>query len=299
MTYLGPRPHLGSRISALADGQLSAAEADDALAHVAACPRCTDELGAARAARDLLVATAWTTPPPDPALTSRLLAMRAAPPVRPGDPFAGQLVRLPGTPGGTWGASGGALGAPGASRAPVWAAGSLAGLALVVTVLFLLGARPDVVPVEHSGVPMALGHAQPAAEVVDPAALRADGWTVPDPMPAGWTVTAAEVSDGVLEIDLTGPGGAVVVVTEQRGALNRDLLAALPTADMGGRTVAVLSYQPRAVVWQAGDTVVGMVVADVSVDSETLVAAFPAGDYDDGVPARLARGWGSLASMLP
>ncbi|MCL2090738.1 MAG: zf-HC2 domain-containing protein [Micrococcales bacterium] len=297
MTYLGSlprlgaRPHLGSRLSALADGQLSAAETDDALVHVAACPRCADELRAARAAHDLLVATAWTTPPPDPALTSRLLAMRAAPPVRPGDPFAGQTqaVRLSTGP---WG------GLPGG--APVWAAGSLAGLALVVTVLFLLGARPDVVPVDHSGVPLVLlGDAQPVAALVDLDGLRADGWTVPDPLPSGWTVTAAGVSAGVLEIDLTGPGGAVVVVTQQRGVLGRDLLAALPTTDVVGRTVAVVSYQPWTVVWQAGDTVVGLVVTDGGIDTaETLVAAFPAGDYDDRVPARLARGWTSLASWL-
>ncbi|MDR3068856.1 MAG: zf-HC2 domain-containing protein [Cellulomonas sp.] len=297
MTHLGPRPHLGSRLSALADGQLSAAEADDALAHVAACPRCTDELGAARAAHDLLAATAWTTPPPDPALTSRLLAMRAAPPVRPGDPFAGQTqtVRLPGPAGGVWGLPGGALGVPDGSRAPIWVAGSLASLALVVAVLFLLGARPDVAPVDHSGVPMALGDAQPVAALVDLDGLRADGWTVPDRLPTGWTVTAAQVSKGVLEIDLVGPGGAVVVVTEQRGVLNRDRLAALPTAEIGGRTVSVVSYQPWAVVWQAGDTVVGMVGANAG----GLVAAFPAADYDDGVPARIARGWMSLASLLP
>lgn len=295
--------HLGSRLSALADGQLSAAEADDALAHVAVCPRCADELRAARAARDLLVATAWTTPPPDPALTSRLLAMRAAPPVRPGDPFAGpcqtQAVRL-----GARGGISGALGAPAAlgGRGPVWAAGSLASLALVVTVLFLLGARPDVVPVDHSGMPMAmLGDtvAQPVGGSADLDALRSDGWVVPDALPSGWAVTATGVHAGVLEIDLAGPGGAVVLVTEQHGVLNRDLVALLPVTDVGGRVVGVVSYQPWTVVWQAGDTVVGVVVVDVGTDAEVLVAAFPAGAYDDGVPARLARGWTSLAALLP
>ncbi|WP_211254588.1 zf-HC2 domain-containing protein, partial [Cellulomonas cellasea] len=32
--------HLGSRISALADGQLAPAAAERALAHVATCPQC-------------------------------------------------------------------------------------------------------------------------------------------------------------------------------------------------------------------------------------------------------------------
>ncbi|WP_162177339.1 zf-HC2 domain-containing protein, partial [Actinotalea ferrariae] len=41
--------HLGSRLSALVDGQLPPAAAERALEHVATCPACADELRAARA----------------------------------------------------------------------------------------------------------------------------------------------------------------------------------------------------------------------------------------------------------
>ncbi|MCL2849550.1 MAG: zf-HC2 domain-containing protein [Micrococcales bacterium] len=286
--------HLGSRISALADGQLSAAQAGDAMAHVAACPRCACELRAARAARDLLVATAWTTPPLDPALTSRLLAMRAAPPVTPGDPFAGPRqpqARLDGAL---------RTAGPGTRYAPVWAAGSLASLALVVTVLFLLGAQPDVVPVDQAGQRVLLGDT--VAQVGGPTeltTLRARGWVVPDALPAGWVVTATAVRSGVLQIDLVAPDGGVVVVTEQRGVLSRALVTAVPETDVAGRTVAVVSYQPWTVVWQAGDTVITLVVMHVGTDATPLVAAFPAATaYDAGVPARLARGWTNLAGMF-
>ena len=46
--------HLGSRISALVDGQLSVADTEKALAHVAVCPECSAELAASRAARRAL-----------------------------------------------------------------------------------------------------------------------------------------------------------------------------------------------------------------------------------------------------
>ena len=56
--------HLGSRLSALVDGQLSPAESERALEHVAGCPRCTEELAAARAARRALSAAAHVEPAP-------------------------------------------------------------------------------------------------------------------------------------------------------------------------------------------------------------------------------------------
>ncbi|MCL2423322.1 MAG: zf-HC2 domain-containing protein [Micrococcales bacterium] len=287
--------HLGSRISALADGQLSPAQADDALAHVAACTRCADDLRQARAARDLLVSTAWTTPPPDPALTSRLLAMRAVAPVPPGDPFAGPRSSPAFRPHGSVAAG------AGSSRAPVWVAGSLASFALVIMVLFLLGAGAEIVPADYSARgPVTLLRDRPVqpSGAVELAQLRADGWVVPDALPPGWVVMASGVDQGALEIDFAGPDGAVVTVIQRRGVLNRELGAALPTLDVGGRTVAVVSYQPWIVVWQAGDTVLGVVVVDVSLDAEALVAAFPAGAYDDGVSARVVRGWSALAARL-
>ncbi|WP_230684816.1 zf-HC2 domain-containing protein [Cellulomonas sp. JZ18] len=55
--------HLGSWVSALADGQLDAAATERALAHVAVCPLCARELAAARAARRALAAADEVRPP--------------------------------------------------------------------------------------------------------------------------------------------------------------------------------------------------------------------------------------------
>ncbi len=77
--------HLGSRLSALVDGQLSPAEAERALEHVACCPRCAAELAAARAARRALSAAGPVEPAPD--LAARLLALSAEIPPTDGDPL--------------------------------------------------------------------------------------------------------------------------------------------------------------------------------------------------------------------
>ncbi|WP_205687455.1 zf-HC2 domain-containing protein, partial [Cellulomonas endophytica] len=73
--------HLGSRIDALADGQLAPAAAERALAHVAACPACAEELAAARDAHRRLAAAADVAPAPD--LTARLLRLACEPPQPP------------------------------------------------------------------------------------------------------------------------------------------------------------------------------------------------------------------------
>ncbi|KGM08418.1 hypothetical protein N869_09690, partial [Cellulomonas bogoriensis 69B4 = DSM 16987] len=65
--------HLGSQVSALADGQLSPAETEQALAHVVGCPECAAELEAARAAHRALAQAMDVTAAPD--LTARLIAL--------------------------------------------------------------------------------------------------------------------------------------------------------------------------------------------------------------------------------
>ena len=67
--------HLGSRLSALADGQLPPAVAERTLEHVAGCAECAAELQAARTARQALWAADDAPPPPE--LTARLLALGA------------------------------------------------------------------------------------------------------------------------------------------------------------------------------------------------------------------------------
>ena len=80
MTPLGPWPsfgplggHLGSRLDALADGQVGPEERERLLAHAAGCPGCRSEL---RAAREVKAKLGRLTQPEVPSdLTSRLLSL--------------------------------------------------------------------------------------------------------------------------------------------------------------------------------------------------------------------------------
>ena len=68
--------HLGTQISALADGRLGLAGTERALGHVAACPECAAELAVTRAARAAL-ADAMDVPVAGD-LALRLLALSSA-----------------------------------------------------------------------------------------------------------------------------------------------------------------------------------------------------------------------------
>ncbi|WP_456789522.1 zf-HC2 domain-containing protein [Cellulomonas sp. P5_C5] len=324
--------HLGSRISALVDGQLSVPDTEKALAHVAVCPECSAELAASRAARRALASADEVAPNPD--LTARLLSLAGSPDPFAGDPFAppvrqsrDELASYGVASGGLgsrgWRGNGSLRGDVGHRRSSVRiAAGSMAGLGAVAAMLFVLGERPDVVPTVHPGVDLGLlGQATegPAADrvidtspwpVADGSAeashqtvawLRAHAWTFPAELPAGWSVTAVRWSGDdsrVLEVDVTGADGTSLVVTEQQGRLETGALAGAPTSEVGGRQVYVLSFEPWHVVWQADGTVVQVVGSQSSGSAETLVGAFPGGAFDDGVPARITRGWDTVTGAL-
>ena len=325
--------HLGSRISALVDGQLSVADTERALAHVAVCPECSAELAASRAARRALAAADEVAPTPD--LTARLLSLAALDrhargrPVRPaGAAVARRARRRTAWPAGAW-ARGLARRAGRCAATSVTAASSVAHrrrLDRRVSVrspamLFVLGERPDVVPTVHPGADLGLlGQARPGPgrrpavrqpwPVADGSAdashqtvawLRAHGWSFPAELPAGWTVTAVRWSGD----ELAGARGRrdgrrrdPLVVTEQQGRLDTTALAGAPTSEVGGREVYVLSFEPWHVVWQSDATVVQVVASQSSGSAETLVAAFPGGAFDDGVPARITRGWNTVTGVL-
>ncbi|MBO3086437.1 zf-HC2 domain-containing protein [Cellulomonas fengjieae] len=326
--------HLGSRISALVDGQLSVVETEKALAHVAGCPECCAELAASRAARRALASADEVAPTSD--LTARLLSLAAnadpctgdpfAPPVRQSrDELASYGVASGGLGAGSWRAGGSLRGDVNHRRSSVRiAAGSMAGLGAVAAMLFVLGERPDVVPTVHPGVDLGLlsqavtadpsardgatgAAARPAVDDLEQSVpqtaswLRAHAWTFPSELPDGWSVTAVRWSgddSSVLEVDVVGADGTSLVVTEQQGRLDTTALAGAPTDDVGGRQVHVLSYEPWHVVWQSGATVVQVVGSQSSPSAVTLVGAFPGGAYDDGVPARITRGWDTVTGAL-
>jgi len=326
--------HLGSRISALVDGQLPPAAAERALAHAALCPACAGELAAARAAHAALARAEDVAPAPD--LTARLLALSLPASERPGDgpsrgsgspdPFAPpawsselELAAYgPVAAGLTGRARRGALRGelrPRGRGTARLAVGSVAGLGAVAAMLFVLGERPAIVPTSHPGADLGMlghtvaggsdglpdavgtdGRGNLAAETA--AWLRAHRWSFPSELPEGWSVSAVRWSDDqVLEVDVTGPDCSVVV-TEQQGRLDTDALAGATEVTVSGRDVYVLSREPWHLAWQSGATVVQVVGSKAVDTTEPLVAAFPRGGFDDGVPARISRGWSTVTGAL-
>ncbi|MCL3862607.1 zf-HC2 domain-containing protein [Actinotalea sp. K2] len=332
--------HLGTQISALADGQLSPTATERALAHVATCPACATELAAARAARRAL--TAAMDVPCAPELTARLMALGHHRPAHAEGATSGERPRV--THDGVRSSSGAPL--PGsrpegslppgcldgnlARRRRVtgrWVVVAAAGAGVLISGLVTLGERPDVAPAAHPAHALTLlgraAQAQPGTvdlgEARRAVLVRAgDGpleapeghlavlewlerhhWTSPERLPEGFAVTAVR-TDGdatgrrTLEIDLSGDNGTIVICEEQ-GRLDPAAVARSMTVDLDGKVVHVLSVEPWHGVWQSGETVVS-VVADVPpAVLEQLVGAFPTRDYDDGVPARISRGWAVLA----
>jgi anti-sigma factor RsiW len=132
--------------------------------------------------------------------------------------------------------------------------------------------------------------------------MQDHGWVSPVTVPASFRVTGLRLDTGgpgSLELDLMGPSGPVVVVQEH-GRLHPEALRGTPVSDVGGRAVHVVCNDPWYVVWQSGDSVVTVVAAAPTTDVLELVAAHPAGPYDDGVTARLSRGWQALTgSWVP
>lgn len=328
--------HLGTWVSALADGQLGPAETERALAHVAACPSCADELVAARQARRALSVVADAEPAPD--LTARLLAL-AAEPLRPvsqaGGRSTGSGARAPVLPLGSSAYSAPARALTGdltARRRPGmrFVAASAASLGMVAASLFVLGAaRPVVVPSAHAADALSLlgsaggsgassrswapglatqiaastsstGASATTSDAAVLAWMKEAGWTCPRDLPAGYEVTAARLAgaDGtLLELDLDGPGGQIVL-TEERGELDVAALAGARELAVGDLKVHVLTREPWHAVWQSGETVVS-IVADGPTDAAVeLVAGFPTAGYDDGLPARITRGWDTVTGAL-
>ncbi|WP_024285273.1 anti-sigma factor [Cellulomonas sp. KRMCY2] len=362
--------HLGTLISALADGQLAPDVAERALGHVARCPDCAAELAASRASRRVL-STAFDVPVA-PGLTSRLLALGAAsecwapaaprPPVRPGDDrLASSSVPLPGTEVGRRLPAGCLDGRLGRRRVSSrWLVVTTTGIGVMAAGLFVLGELPDVGPSVHTANALTLlGRAAavstaPARSAGVPAgpdaagfamirttALRQDdgtspadgagpadtsapttamaepgldlsgpeahaqvltwidehGWTPPVALPDGYQVVGLRVAtdgSGTLELDLDGERG-LIVVTQAHGRLAPAVVARATQVEIGDAQVHVLSTSPWHGVWQAGDTVVS-VVAEVPSDIiGSVVTAYPAQAYDDGITARMLRGWDVLA----
>lgn len=329
--------HLGTWVSALADNQLGPAESERALAHVAGCASCAAELAAARQARRALSVVRDVEPGPDltarllalaapssagsgtsgpgrhaPGRHAPVMPLGSSAYATPARALSGDLTRR---------------------RRPGYrfAAGSVAGLSAVAASLFVLGAQAWVVPSANPAQALSMlgaasdpgrtasgtwdpdlvtqisaaatSSASSSGETADAAVLDwmdRTGWACPLELPVGYQVTAARLigdAGARLEVDLAGPDGRIVLI-EERGQLDVRALAGAAALEVGGRSVYVLTRQPWHAVWQSGDTVVS-IVSEASTESMAeLVASFPAAGYDDGLPARLTRGWDTVTGAF-
>jgi anti-sigma factor RsiW len=135
--------HLGDRLSALVDGELTGAELDRALAHLAGCEQCRTEAAELRALKQKLRAL-MDGAPAEAAMTSRLIAMTG-----PGGPLPPRRRLLRVMPG-RRPAPGPASSRPGRSRPGRRRRYLVLGaVSLVVglgTAAFTVGGGPDAAP---------------------------------------------------------------------------------------------------------------------------------------------------------
>lgn len=304
--------HLGTVISALADGQLAPASTERALAHVASCDACAAELATQRAARAALAAASRVCLAED--FTSRLLALPATSGVlgcassagrsgceRGARRVLGRLrvlrrrvlgrsarpVPMPQMRSERMGTATCLRVAAGSGGPPVWSV-----VVVVVGVagasLFAAGEVESIVPSRHPAQVLSLL----AAADAPPGSGAQDAQS--EPAPEGYRVVSVREDGGDVEIDLDGPYG-LVVVTRQTGRLEPGAVAGAPVVELGGHGVHVLSTEPWHVVWQSGDMVVSMVAGRPSPAVEAVATAYPEEPFDDGLPAQISRGWQVVA----
>jgi anti-sigma factor RsiW len=342
--------HLGTQISALADGQLRGTAADRALAHIAACDACAAELASAHAARQALAAAFDV--PVDPALTQRLLALGGASGVaraamRPPSPASHRRpledssaplpgssrdhlvgcgdgsVRIGGLPArvaATLTMSAAALAAVLLTLGELPAVESPSDQAFALTVLARAGAAGSSAPAVQDARANAAGASVASAvlrapddavtttpdatsdQLPDPslvgqpgldAWLTENSWRPVGPLPQGYELTAIRTAPGSIELDLDGAQG-VIVVMQDRGRLDEDVVDRSVSLDLGNGELLVLSSSPCHVVAQSGDVVVGIVAEMPGTAAHDLLSGVPSHPYDARLSARLARGWTAL-----
>lgn len=275
--------HLGSRVAALVDGQLPAAETEQLLAHAAACPRCSWLLGQERTCRSVLSCAGDVQPGAE--LTARLLALSPGPEQHAGTP-RGRRVLL-----------------------AVAGAGGLATAAVVGLVVVGSVAEPradldsilDVVSGRAGERPAELADGEDSQVGGDVAAWMTEhGWSAPTSLPSGMRVVDVEVhetdSGEVLEVEIAG-AMAHVRLLQQRGLLAGEGVADLQTELVGQHDAMLLTTGVHDVALQSEDcVVVVLAAADDTALSDAILDALPAGDFDTSVGARLTRGWDTVTA---
>ncbi len=317
--------HLGDLGSALVDNQLSLANQEKALAHLARCPRCAQEVAAIRAARRLL-----NTAPDIPA---------------PRTDFLGSLIALDkdGLGGGFRDTRHGAqIGINPFLESEFIPKGSLSGeiqnasgfkkhwpkyvAGLTVGALcagaYTLGGRPMITPqltavatqehlnrtnVTFDFMPViAMSQNAQTAQVsgIDHDQLSdwlsAHQFSVPQGLPESVLVMRAgfiSSDPGVLEIVFDTEVGTVMV-TETYGQLNLNAVTGLPSIAHFSGPIYVASDAPTHLVWQSGENVMELSSPAAIADIGDMIDGFPVTPSDTGMKDRLARGLTQMTGVI-
>lgn len=283
--------HLGSRVSALVDGQLTPDAAERALAHAAACPRCRDALEHERAARRAVLRAPELEPSDE--LTARLLAMARSAPGGSGP--MGMVAP--------------AEHSPRRHRAGTWLLASGGAAAAAVGGLFVLGglASPTLQPEDlRAGAVLPLPAAAPSSD--DDAAtsdeetaealrwLQDNGWVAPVVVPADLTVAGFTHASGEVVLELVGDD-ARVLLRERHGRLPTDV-APEARLSIGDAEAVLLDSSPWTAALQSGDVVVVVVGEGDAAAGMGVLAGVPAAPPESGALARVGRGWETLRTSV-
>ena len=274
--------HLGRRLYALVDGRLSREETYVAMAHVGECSECAAKWEALRRDRIALQTSGTGI---DMSYTSHLLDRDRIAEIARDEPrrhvkaARGRGVNI-----------------------AVVAVALVAGSALVVGLLWRLGAPPEV-GLEVAQAPDT--STASSVQLMGAPGMRHEGSLVSWVHPAWETSSVIPVDAAVIQ---TANGttvlvarvlaeGAPVTVTEQKGTLPAGFSSEFP---MGGATdheVYIVSDKPAQVVWDAGGVVVGL-TCDCQVDVlENVASQFPNGN-EPGVFQRLGDGLRVVADAV-
>ncbi|HEV2087794.1 MAG TPA: sigma-E factor regulatory protein RseB domain-containing protein [Cryptosporangiaceae bacterium] len=165
------------------------------------------------------------------------------------------------------------------------------------------GSRPVSVPASDHPRPRPLPTAE-AGRVLDREALdglRADGWVLPDLLPAGLTLFGArEVTvAGTRAVHLTFSDGLFMLsMFVQRGRLDPDDLPAVASRKLGDATVYAQAGLYRHLSWE-GSGLVYTVITDAPDESvAAVVATMPHRPHDGSVLGRMSRGVSRMGSLL-
>jgi sigma-E factor negative regulatory protein RseB len=133
------------------------------------------------------------------------------------------------------------------------------------------------------------------------AALRADGWQVPDRVGRGLELFEGRViGDGegrILQLSYSD-GVSSVSVFQQRGRLDTGAMDGWARTRVGGQRAWVQGAFPRRVVWTGHGTVFTVVADCQRATLDELVRALPHGDPGPGLGTRLGHGLARVGSWL-